>query len=337
VEEAIAALQPGMKGIEFDTTLFRPATYIEMAAANLGNALLVGAILVVVALFAFLWNWRVVVISAIAILLSTLASVFVLYQRGATFNAMVLAGLVVALGVIIDDAIVDVDHIAWRLRQRRAGGTGGPDAVQMSPMKIIQEAASEMRGTMLFAMLIMFLVVVPVFFLEGISGALYQPLVTAYVIAVLVSMVVALLVTPALAMILLAGMNGEKLERRQSRSAAGYSGYGRVLARDYAEDTPGLHHRRDRCVGGSGDDTLSPLKSTGAHLQRALSHDPVGWPARNVSSRHGSDPGTSQQRAARHPGRPKRRRSRRTRRVWRSGGWDQLCAAVGQPRSGGEL
>jgi CzcA family heavy metal efflux pump len=232
VEEAIAALQPGMKGINFDTTLYRPATYIEMAAANLGNALVVAAILVLVVLFAFLWNWRVAVISAAVILLSCLASVFVLHQRGATFNAMVLAGLVVALGIIIDDAIIDVNHIVWRLRQKRQGDMDSPDSARTSPMKIIQTAVSEMRGTILFAMLIMFLVVSPVFFMEGISGALYEPLVTSYMIAVLVSMVVALLVTPALAMILLAGMNGETLERRQSPLSNWLRrGYGHVLER----------------------------------------------------------------------------------------------------------
>jgi Cu/Ag efflux pump CusA len=143
VEEAIAALQPGMKGIEFDTTLFRPATYIETAAANIGNALVVGAILVVLTLFAFLWNWRVALISAAAILLSTLASVLVLYQRGATFNAMVLAGLVVALGVIIETPSSMSIHRVATARRRTASG---------SPMLLIRfenhsEAASEMRGT----------------------------------------------------------------------------------------------------------------------------------------------------------------------------------------------
>jgi len=230
VEEAIDALRPGMKGIEFDATLFRPATYIEMAIATLANALLVGAVLVVVALFAFLWNWRVALISAAVIPLSLMASVLVLYQRGASLNAMVLAGLVVALGAIIDDAIVDVDSIARRLRQLRKEGS------DKSPVMIVLRASAEMRRSILFATAITVLAVLPVFFMEGASGALFQSLVTSYVLAVLVSMVVALIVTPALSLILLqssmSSMSNGALERRQSPLLGGLQrGYGRVLAR----------------------------------------------------------------------------------------------------------
>lgn len=227
VEEAIAVLQPGMEGIKFDATLFRPATYIEMAIANLTNALLVGAVLVVVVLLAFLWNWRVALISAAVIPLSLMASLLVLYQRGATLNAIVLAGLVVAIGTIVDDAIVDVDHIARRLRQlRKEGGS-------QSAASIIIAAAAEMRGTVVFATLIMLLVLLPVFFIEGLSGALFQPLATSYVVAVLVSMVVALIVTPALSLILLSSMSDAPLERRQSPLVAWLQrGYERVLARN---------------------------------------------------------------------------------------------------------
>ncbi len=226
VEEAIALLQPGMRGIEFDATLFRPATYIEMAIAHLTNALLVGVVLVVVALLAFLWNWRVALISAAVIPLSLMASLLVLYQRGATLNAIVLAGLVVAIGVIIDDAIVDVDHIARRLRQlRKEGGS-------QSAASIILAAAAEMRGTVFFATLIMLLVILPVFFMEGVSGALIQPLASSYIVAMLVSMGVALIVTPALSLILLSSMPDAPLERRQSPLVAWLQrSYGRVLAR----------------------------------------------------------------------------------------------------------
>ena len=227
VEEAIDALRPGMTGIEFDATLFRPATYIEMAAANLGNALVVGAVLVVVALFVFVWNWRVALISAVVIPLSLMASLLVLYQRGATLNAMVLAGLAVAIGAIIDDAIIDVDNIARRLRQLRKEGT------DKSPVRIVVEASLEMRGAIVFATLIMLLAVLPVFFMEGTSGALFQPLVTSYALAVLVSMMVALIVTPALSLILLSGIsNAPPLERRQSPFVSWLQrGYDRVLAR----------------------------------------------------------------------------------------------------------
>ncbi|HLF27993.1 MAG TPA: efflux RND transporter permease subunit [Anaerolineae bacterium] len=226
VEEAIDALRPGMKGIEFDATLFRPATYLEMAAANLTNALVVAAALVVVALFALLWNWRVALISALVIPLSLMASLLVLYQRGATFNAMVLAGLVVAIGAIIDDAIIDVDHIARRLRQLRKAGSDKPTTT------IVLEASARMRSTLIFATLIMLLVVLPVFFMEGASGALFQPVVTSYALAVLVSMAVALVVTPALSMILLSSLSNGALERRPSPLVGWLQrGYDGALAR----------------------------------------------------------------------------------------------------------
>lgn len=226
VEEAIAVLQPGMTGIEFDATLFRPATYLEMAIANLTNALLVGAVLVVVALLAFQWNRRVALISAAVIPLSLMASLLVIFQRGGTLNAIVLAGLVVAIGVIVDNSIVDVDHIARRLRQLRK-----EDGSQ-SAATIILVAAAEMRGTLFFATLIMLLVVLPVFFMEGLSGALIQPLAASYVVAVLVSMGVAIVVTPALSVILLSSTSDAPLERRQSPLVAWLQrSYGQVLAR----------------------------------------------------------------------------------------------------------
>jgi CzcA family heavy metal efflux pump len=226
VEEAIAVLQPGMKGIEFDATLFRPATYIEMAIANLTNALLVGAVLVVVALLAFLWNWRVALISAVVISLSLMVSLLVIFQLGGTLNAIVLAGLVVAIGAIVDDAIVDVNHIWRRLRQLRKEGGSQRAAT------VILAAAAEMRGTLCFATLIILLMVLPVFFMEGVSGALIQPLATSYVLAVLVSMGVALIVTPALSLILLSSTSDATLERRPSPLAAWLQrSYGRVLPR----------------------------------------------------------------------------------------------------------
>jgi CzcA family heavy metal efflux pump len=210
VEEAVAALKPGMKGIQFDTTLFRPATYIEMAIANLTRLLLVAALLVVVVLLALLWNWRVALISLVAIPLSLLAALLVLYLRGATMNSLVLVGLVVALGAVLDDAIVDVENIARRLRQHRKEGG------DRSPAAVVLEAAVEMRSPVIFATLILLLAALPVFFLNGVSGALFQPLATSYILAVLASLVVALLVTPALSLILLSSIPDASAEPRRS-------------------------------------------------------------------------------------------------------------------------
>jgi CzcA family heavy metal efflux pump len=207
VEAALAELQPGLPGVEFDTTIFRPATFIELAIGNLSWALLLGSLLVVVVLFFFLWEWRVALISMVAIPLSLLAGGLVLYWRGATINVMVLAGFVIAVGVVVDDAIIDVENIARRLRQhRRAGST-------QSTASIILEASLEVRSSITYATLIIVLAMVPVFFLEGLTGAFFQPLAIAYALAVLASMLVALTVTPALALILL---RNAPIERRES-------------------------------------------------------------------------------------------------------------------------
>jgi Cu/Ag efflux pump CusA len=218
LEAALDALRPGFASIDFDATLFRPASFIEMVMANLTRTLLISAFLVVLVLFAFFWGWRATLISFVAIPISLVAALFVLYLRGATLNAMVLAGLVVALGTIIDDAIIDVDRCIQRLRQNRQEES--PKSVQ----SVVLEAASETRGTILFATLITLLAVVPVFFLDGVSGALLQPMAVSYALAVVASMVVALTVTPVLSLILLSGASLERRSPLVSWLQRGYEG-----------------------------------------------------------------------------------------------------------------
>jgi Cu/Ag efflux pump CusA len=197
IEMELAALQPGMPGVNFDATLFRPATYIEMALANLTRTLVIAALLVTLVLGVFFYGWRTALISLFAIVASLFAALFVLYMRGETLNSMVLAGLVIALGIVIDDAIVDVSRITQRLRlNRQQGGL-------KSPAVIILESLSETRSAVFFAALITLLAILPVFFIQGIDGGLFQPLAVSYVLAVLSAMVVALTVTPALSMIFL--------------------------------------------------------------------------------------------------------------------------------------
>jgi CzcA family heavy metal efflux pump len=197
VEEAIDDMRPGLPGMEIDTTIFRPATFIELALANLTKALLLGVLLVVLILAAFLFEWRTAFISLIAIPLSLLAAVLVLQEFGAVINVMILAGLIVAIGVVVDDAIIDVENIVRRLRQNRSEGT------DKSIFALVLEASVEVRTAITYATLINVIAVVPVFFLTGLSGAFFKPLVLSYGIAVLVSMIVALTVTPALCLILL--------------------------------------------------------------------------------------------------------------------------------------
>jgi CzcA family heavy metal efflux pump len=197
VEEAIDDMRPGLPGMEIDTTIFRPATFIETAIDNLTKALLLGVLLVILILAAFLFEWRTAFISLIAIPLSLLAAVLVLQELGAVINVMILAGLIVAIGVVVDDAIIDVENIVRRLRQNRSEGTG------KSTFAVVLEASVEVRTAITYATLINVVAIVPVFFLPGLSGAFFKPLVLSYGLAVLASMIVALTVTPALCLILL--------------------------------------------------------------------------------------------------------------------------------------
>jgi CzcA family heavy metal efflux pump len=222
VEEALAAMAPGLSGIEVDANLFRPATFIETAVDNLTTALLLGALLLLLVFGLFLFEWRSALISIAAVVLSLLAALAVLYLRDATVNAVVLAGLVAALGVIVDDAIVDVDNIARRLRQHRHEGGDRPAA------KVIFDAAVEVRSPIAYATAIMVVAVAPAFFLEGLSGAFLPPLVVSYLLAVAASTLVALFVTPALSLLLL---SRAPLERREPPLARLLQrGYERALA-----------------------------------------------------------------------------------------------------------
>ncbi len=197
VEEAMAEMAPGLPGIEVDTTIFRPATFIEQSLENLTRALLLGVLLVSLIIVAFLFEWRTAFISLIAIPLSLVAAVLVLDAAEVTLNVMVLAGLVVAIGVVVDDAIIDVENIVRRLREARALG------LPHSTFQVVLDASVEVRSAITYATLINVIAVVPVLFLSGLSGSFFRPLVLSYGLAVLVSMVVALTVTPALCLLLL--------------------------------------------------------------------------------------------------------------------------------------
>ncbi|HET9912354.1 MAG TPA: efflux RND transporter permease subunit, partial [Anaerolineales bacterium] len=207
VEEAIAEMQPGLQGIDIDTTIFRPATFIETSIDNLTQSLLIGALLVVLILLFFLYEWRVALISATIIPLSLMASLLVLNLRGVTINVMTLAGLAIAIGAVVDDAIVDVENIVRHLRRLRKEGS------TQSTASIVLEASLEVRGSIIYASLIEISALLPVFFLQGLSGAFFEPLAIAYVVAGLVSPLIALTVTPAMVLVLL---SNAPIEHRQS-------------------------------------------------------------------------------------------------------------------------
>jgi CzcA family heavy metal efflux pump len=223
VETALAELRPGLPGVELDASVFRSASFIEMAFANLQQALVIAAVLVVLVLGTLLYDWRAAVITLIAIPLALIAASALVGWAGGTLNTMVLAGLVIALAVVVDDAILGIDAMLRRLRERREDGK------EESKTRIIIEAALETRGPMLYATLILLLAVVPVFLMEGLAGSFFRPLALSYTLALLAAMAVAVTVTPALGLLLL---RGTPLERRGlpliGRLQRGYEG---MLAR----------------------------------------------------------------------------------------------------------
>ena len=170
-----------------------------MSLANLNRALLLGCVLVIVVLALFLMEWRSALISITAIPLSLLAAALVLHYRGGTINTMVLAGLAIALGEVVDDAIIDVENIVRRLRLNRLAAEPKP------AFQVVLDASLEVRSAVVYATFIVALVFIPVFFLEGLAGAFFRPLAMSYVLAVAASLAVALVVTPALCLLLLAG------------------------------------------------------------------------------------------------------------------------------------
>jgi len=206
IEEILDALRPGLKDIEIDSTIFRPATFIEMSLSNLNRALLIGCLLVIAVLAFFLNNWRTALISALAIPTSLIIAALILNYRGGTINTMVLAGLIIALGELVDDAIIDVENIMRRLRLNKDAGS--PDSI----FKVVLDASLEVRSAVVYGSVIVVLVLMPVFFLQGLSGSFFRPLALSYVLAILSSLLVALILTPALAMILLPRV----VERKES-------------------------------------------------------------------------------------------------------------------------
>jgi CzcA family heavy metal efflux pump len=231
VEEAMDEMKPGLPGIEVHDGLFRPATFIDLALDNLFEAMLLGILLVVLILAAFLFEWRTAFISLLAIPLSLMSALVVLEMTGTVINVMILAGLVVAIGVVVDDAIIDVENIVRRLREARAEGR------DVSTFKVVLDASVEVRSTIIYATLIDVTAIVPVFFLSGLSGAFFQPLVLAYGLAVLASMIVAATVTPALCYLLVSRGHRQKespLTRVLKRA------YGAALARIMSRPQPAI-------------------------------------------------------------------------------------------------
>lgn len=200
LEARLAELAPGMRarGIMLYPQLHRPASFILTALGNLRDALLLGAAFVAAVLLLFLRDWRAALVSFVAIPLSLLAAAPLLVWAGVSLNVMTLGGFAVALGVLVDDAIIDVENILRRLRS--AG-----DALELrTRLAVVLEASIEIRSAMVYATVVVLLVFVPVLLQSGVTGRFIAPLAWAFILSVLASLAVAIVVTPALATLLLA-------------------------------------------------------------------------------------------------------------------------------------
>ncbi|HEY6693984.1 MAG TPA: efflux RND transporter permease subunit [Solirubrobacteraceae bacterium] len=193
VERALETLKPGLSGMRTDTSIFRPATFIEEAIDNLALALVIAGAVVALALAALLFRWRTVLVALVAIPVSLVAAALVLDVLGETFNAISFAGLAAALALVVDDAVVGSANVARRLRGQ--GGAG-------SPASAVLQATQEVRRPLLYATLITLLAVAPIVVMQGRPGAFFEPLVLSYALAVTAAMVVAMTVTPALSLLL---------------------------------------------------------------------------------------------------------------------------------------
>ncbi len=204
IERTLAALQrtlpPGISAVNIQ---FRQATFIETAIANVKNVLVEAAAVVALILFMFLMSWRATLISLVAIPISILVTVIVFKAFGLTINTMTLGGLAIAIGELVDDAVVDVENILRRLSENARLAEPRPS------LSVIADASQEVRSGIVYATAIIVLVFVPLFALSGIEGRLFSPLGIAYIVSILASLVVSITVTPVLASFLLTGVHGK--------------------------------------------------------------------------------------------------------------------------------
>ena len=201
IEAALVELKRGLPaGMAEPRVLFRQADFIKASTGNVAEALRDGAIMVAIVLFAFLLSVRTTVISLVAIPLSLAVTALVFQWLGQSINVMTLGGLAIAIGELVDDAVVDVENILRRLKQNRAAGN------PLSALEIVRRASVEVRSGIVYATVIVVLVFVPLFALPGIEGRLFSPLGIAYIVSILASMLVSMTVTPVMSYYLLPTM-----------------------------------------------------------------------------------------------------------------------------------
>lgn len=187
--------------VRMDTHIFRQADFIEASVSNVGRSLLEGALFAVIILFIFLASFRTTLISIIAIPLSLLGTCVVLYLLGMDINTMTLGGMCIAIGSLVDDAIIDVENVYKRLRQNHSK----PKEERQPVFTVVFEASKEIRASILNATFIIMVAFIPLFFLSGMEGRMLKPLGTAYIISLFMSLIVAMTVTPLLCKMMLSG------------------------------------------------------------------------------------------------------------------------------------
>ncbi|UZJ44672.1 efflux RND transporter permease subunit [Marinimicrobium sp. C6131] len=223
IDELQGSLPEGMR---IETDAFRQADFITVSIDNLSAALRDGAILVVAIMFLFLYSVRATAIALVAIPLSLLVAVLSIRWLGGTLNTMTLGGMTIALGALVDDAIIVVENIVRRLREN----ADRPEAQQQSALRVVSNATREIEGSIVFATLIIILVFLPLFFLSGVEGRLLEPLGLAYVVSLAASLLVAVTVTPVLCLLGLPGSRTVTQDHDTRLIAALKSGYRPLLA-----------------------------------------------------------------------------------------------------------
>jgi CzcA family heavy metal efflux pump len=200
IERELNAMQQTLPaGMTIHSQLFRQAEFIDVAVNNVIAALRDGAIFVVVILFLFLWNVRATAISIVAIPLSLVVAIFAMKLLGITINTMTLGGMAIAIGALVDDAIIDVENVFRRLKENHHR----PEPERTPVLRVVYEASKEIRASIVNATMIIIVVFLPLFFLGGVEGRLLRPLGFAYVVSILASLLVAVTVTPVLCAYLL--------------------------------------------------------------------------------------------------------------------------------------
>ncbi|MDF1573286.1 MAG: efflux RND transporter permease subunit [Bacteroidales bacterium] len=219
VDKALTELIPSLPGgIELNSRIFRQSDFINTAVRNVFKVLLEGGIFVTVILFLFLLNWRTTVISLVAIPLSLLLSVITLKLLGLTINTMSLGGMAIAIGVLVDDAIIDVENVLKRLKQNFRK----PEAERKPILQVIYKASVEIRSSIVQATLIIIVAFIPLFFLAGMEGRMLKPLGITFIVSLVASLLVALTLTPVLSSYLLTTENQLSRDERGGNKLVQY-------------------------------------------------------------------------------------------------------------------